>query len=63
MANILHFEPRASRSADQTDRRGPAQIIFFSGVRYERLDDDAVAAPAPGVRHGPVRDVPAVRQG
>jgi hypothetical protein len=48
MADILSFKPAtrpsASRKAVKADAP-TAQILFFTGVRYERRDTSALKAP------------------
>jgi hypothetical protein len=44
MGMIVEFRARRGGKADkpaaQCSARGPAQILFFSGVRYSRPDDE-----------------------
>lgn len=44
MAQILAF-PATDRNRTDASPKGPATIVFFTGVRYERLDPKAAAAP------------------
>jgi hypothetical protein len=46
MNNVIPFRPAKSPSRMASGDRGAAQILFFTGVRYQRLSEDAVA-PAP----------------
>lgn len=36
MATILNFRPRQSTISRPREGSGPAQVVFFTGVRYER---------------------------
>jgi hypothetical protein len=40
MAEILAFVPKTAEAA-QPRPEGPAQILFFTGIRYERHADPA----------------------
>jgi hypothetical protein len=44
MANILRFT-KGKTIGQARIAKGPAAIIIFPGVRYERLDDAKVALP------------------
>ncbi len=46
MATILNF-PAAAESRKETKERphGPAQILFFTGVRYERFEVKELRKP------------------
>lgn len=59
MASILEFR----KSADQVipsvsrDERGPAEIVLFPGIRYERMEETCEAAQGgERGRNGPRRD-------
>jgi hypothetical protein len=43
--NLIPFRP-AKRYSRMTPRDGGAQIMFFSGVRYQRISEDT-RAPTP----------------
>jgi len=45
MGEVMAFRPR-DEGARGPAREGAAQILFFTGVRYQR-DDAHAAAPAP----------------
>ena len=48
MAEIIAFKPRAAATAaDREFAPNGARILFFTGVRYERLQD---ATPEPAKR-------------
>lgn len=36
MATILNFRQRQSTASRPREGSGPAQVVFFTGVRYER---------------------------
>lgn len=57
MATILSFKPgaRHSGSAVRAGVGGPAEIVFFPGVRYERWSERA-QAKAPKKRRATRRD-------
>jgi hypothetical protein len=39
MATIINFPAAAEGRKDKAERpEGPAQILFFTGVRYERME-------------------------
>jgi hypothetical protein len=44
MNNVIHFRPANSPRRTALGRRGAAQILFFTGVRYQRWSDDPRAA-------------------
>jgi hypothetical protein len=46
MNNIIHFRPAISHRRMASGDRGAAQILFFTGVRYQRWSEDA-HAPQP----------------
>lgn len=46
MASIVKF-PAVTPKRRATGLRGPAAIIIFPGVRYERLGDGRKPAPKP----------------
>lgn len=47
MTNILPFrKPKDGKPAEP--HRGPAAIVIFPGVRYERLDDGKATTPRRG---------------
>ena len=48
MNNVIRFKPANSRRRLASGDRG-AQILFFTGVRYQRMSDDA-RPPAPQSR-------------
>jgi hypothetical protein len=50
MATILHFSALAKRPADTAavnDQQHSAQLLFFTGVRYERHEHVAVQPAKP----------------
>lgn len=51
MGKVIAFQPRAKAAPmRQSASRRDAEILFFLGVRYERMDDarcDQGKAPAP----------------
>jgi hypothetical protein len=59
--NVIHFQPPSGpRRMASGDRRG-AQILFFTGVRYQRWSEDA---PAPARQsQGPERKRQAAEPG
>jgi hypothetical protein len=50
--NVIHFRPANSPRRTASGDRGAAQILFFTGVRYQRWSEDAhqPARRAEGVR-------------
>ena len=48
MNNVIRFKPANSRRRLASGDRG-AQILFFTGVRYQRMGEDALP-PAPQSR-------------
>ncbi|WP_332692164.1 hypothetical protein [Bosea sp. (in: a-proteobacteria)] len=47
MADVIPFAPRRrfARTAVAAADAGPAQILFFTGVRYERQPEPPAAKP------------------
>jgi len=45
MSDLIRFQPAKAPRRSAADDRG-AQILFFTGVRYQRMSEDA-PAPAP----------------
>jgi hypothetical protein len=45
MSDVIRFQPAKAPRRSAADGRG-AQILFFTGVRYQRMSDDQ-RAPAP----------------
>ena len=45
MSDLIRFQPAKPPRRSAPDDRG-AQILFFTGVRYQRMSEDA-RAPAP----------------
>jgi hypothetical protein len=43
MNNVINFRPAISPRRIASDDRGAAQILFFTGVRYQRWSEDAQA--------------------
>jgi hypothetical protein len=55
MGEVIAFRLRAKASLQNREPpAGDAQILFFLGVRYMRLDDpqESAATPKPGPRGG-----------
>ena len=46
MATVIAFPKRQNKSPEKIAGEGPATIIMFTGVRVERLGDDAIQARA-----------------
>jgi hypothetical protein len=46
MNNVIHFRPASSPRRMASGDRGAAQILFFTGVRYQRWSEDT-HAPQP----------------
>ena len=46
MNNVIHFRPANSPRRMASGDRGAAQILFFTGVRYQRWGEDT-HAPQP----------------
>jgi hypothetical protein len=44
MNNVIHFRPANSPRRIVSGNRGAAQILFFTGVRYQRWSEDAQAS-------------------
>lgn len=59
MSTILLFAPRPRAVQTQSQPSEPAQILFFTGVRYERQSEPASIETPPRRRVRPVR--PAAR--
>lgn len=57
MSTILLFAPRPRAAQAQALPNEPAQILFFTGVRYERQSDPASAETPPRRRVRPARTV------
>jgi G:T-mismatch repair DNA endonuclease (very short patch repair protein) len=60
MATILHFRTLAKRPAqmehsnsEQQPSLKSAQLLFFTGVRYERHDTEALTRPKPKRKRQP----------
>lgn len=57
MGEVIPFQTRGGKSragVDSAPTSGEAQILFFLGVRYERLEDARPEkAVSPGAGHGP----------
>jgi len=46
MATVLKFEPAQRRSAPRGGAlEGPAEILFFTGIRYERQPEQTSKKP------------------
>ena len=45
MNNVIPFRPANSPRRMTSDDRGAAQILFFTGVRYQRWGEDMHAQP------------------
>ncbi len=46
MADVIPFAPRRRRSSQMAASSGPlGQILFFTGVRYERQPEPAASKP------------------
>ena len=43
MNNVIHFRPANSPRRMASGDRGGAQILFFTGVRYQRWGEDTLA--------------------
>jgi hypothetical protein len=41
MNNVIHFRPANNPRRMTSGDRGAAQILFFTGVRYQRWGEDA----------------------
>ena len=50
MNNVIPFRPAKSPSRMASGDRGAAQILFFTGVRYQRWSDDPRAQAEPPQR-------------
>jgi hypothetical protein len=48
MTNVIHFRPANSPRRMASGDRGAAQILFFTGVRYQRWGEDTLAPPPQG---------------
>jgi hypothetical protein len=44
MNNVIHFRPANSPRRTASGNRVAAQILFFTGVRYQRWSEDAQAS-------------------
>jgi hypothetical protein len=44
MNNVIHFLPANSPRRIASGNHGAAQILFFTGVRYQRWSEDAQAS-------------------
>lgn len=51
MCEIIAFQPSGRQGSQEAPPVGGAQILFFLGVRYERMEEPAPAA-APDTRGG-----------
>ena len=49
MNNVIQFRPAISARRVASGERGAAQILFFTGVRYQRWGEDT-HAPQPQVQ-------------
>jgi hypothetical protein len=49
MNNVIHFRPANNPRRMASGDRGAAQILFFTGVRYQRWGEDT-HAPQPKAR-------------
>jgi hypothetical protein len=48
LGKLVQFERReASRPAGKPDRSKKAEILIFTGIRYEREDPDVPSKPTP----------------
>ena len=50
MGMLLHFRPRAARPLPVQPASGPAEVILFPGVRYERAAETTPPKPARGLK-------------
>jgi hypothetical protein len=50
MATVLQFSSRVSDRKSEALHFGPAQIVIFPGVRFERLRDEDVAENQMAIR-------------
>jgi len=46
MSEVIRFQPAKASRHSAPDHRGCAEILFFTGVRYQRMNEDG-RAPAP----------------
>jgi hypothetical protein len=46
MNELIHFQPQKRLRRSAPDDRG-AQILFFTGVRYQRMTEDARSRESP----------------
>jgi len=51
MSDLIRFQPAKAPGRSAPDDRG-AQILFFTGVRYQRMSEDP-RAPAPQASSAP----------
>ncbi|MBX3529278.1 MAG: hypothetical protein KF849_01645 [Rhizobiaceae bacterium] len=56
MDNIIEFSQRRRDKAVQPAREGPATIIIFPGIRYERCDDGPAAPQTGAAARKPATD-------
>jgi len=47
MATILPFRPRQARRPTEGPATGCAEILIFTGVRYERIEEERRRAESP----------------
>jgi hypothetical protein len=47
--DLIHFQPAKRPHRSGADPSG-AQILFFTGVRYERMSEEGCAPPPPASR-------------
>lgn len=53
MATILDFQRKSVNSERPRDDGKPCQVVFFTGVRYERTGSADRLAPEAGARRPP----------
>lgn len=56
MDNIIELSNRRREKAVSPAREGPAAIIIFPGIRYERRDDGPIAPQTGAAVRKPVSD-------
>jgi hypothetical protein len=63
MGLVIEFRPRVAEKPADEASRGPAKIIIFSGVRFERLQDAADERRSGRKRRAAARNLAKVEQG
>ena len=62
MSDVIRFQPAKAPRRSAPDYRG-AQILFFTGVRYQRMSEDVRSPPPAAPRAAKLRAESVGREG